>query len=136
MEKPKEIQFEKSEKNDDKEQVRQILRNGILTGMSVKKLIQLADLGLYGNINYMAGTCGSSHYFNRMEYVKADNEEECDIINYSFMMEKDDIAAFTTISIEQIEEISGSANEDNPDNVLDINIVMADGAEITINVIY
>lgn len=51
-------------------------------------------------------------------------------------MEKGNIVASTTISIEQIEKISGCVNEDNPDNVLDINIVMADGAENTINEIY
>ena len=71
-----------------------------------------------------------------MEYVKADNEEEGSIINYSFMIEKEEIAASTTISIEQIAVISGCVNEDNPDNVLDINIVMTDGSAITINIIY
>lgn len=133
MSKTKVIQFEKNE--DTREQARQILKNGILD-MSVERLIQMTRYGLGGNINCMAGTCGSSHYFNHMEYVKADNEEEGSIINYSFMIEKEEIAASTTISIEQIEEISGCVNEDNPDNVLDINIVMADGSEITINIIY
>lgn len=133
MSKTKVIQFEKNE--DTRKQARQILKNGILD-MSVERLIQMTRYGLGGNINCMAGTCGSSHYFNHMEYVKADNEEEGSIINYSFMIEKEEIAASTTISIEQIEEISGCVNEDNPDNVLDINIVMADGSEITINIIY
>lgn len=105
--------------------------------MSVEKLIQMTDFGLSGNINCIVGTyeSGSSHYFNYMEYVRADNEEECDIINY-FFMDEEDIIASTTISIEHIEEISGCVNEDNPDNVLDINIAMADGLEITINIIY
>ena len=132
MSKTKVIQFEKNE--DTREQARQILKNGILD-MSIEKLIQMTRYGLGGNINCMAGTCGTSHYFNRMEYVKAENEEECDIINYYFE-EEEDIIASTTISIEQIEEISGCVNEDNPDNVLDINIAMADGLGITINIIY
>ena len=135
MEKSKVIQFEKNEKDNGKEQARQILKNGILD-MSIERLIQMTRYGLGGNINCMAGTCGSRPYFNHMEYVKADNEEEGSIINYSFMIEKEEIAASTTISIEHIEDISGCVNEDNPDNVLDINIVMADGLEITINVIY
>ena len=132
MSKTKVIQFEKNE--DTREQARQILKNGILD-MSVERLIQMVNFGLCGNVEVMTGLCGTSHYFNRMEYVKAANEEECDIINYYFE-EEEDIIASTTISIEQIEEISGCVNEDNPDNVLDINIVMADGLGITINIIY
>ena len=135
MSKTKVIQFEKNEKDNGKEQARQILKNGILD-MSVERLIQMVNFGLCGNVEVMTGLCGTSHYFNHMEYVKADNEEEGSIINYSFMIEKEEIAASTTISIEQIEEISGCVNEDNPDNVLDINIVMADGLGITINIIY
>ena len=130
MSKIKVIQFEKNE--DTREQARQILKNGILD-MSVERLIQMVNFGLCGNVEVMTGLCGTSHYFNRMEYVKAENEEECDIINYYF---EEDIIASTTISIEQIEEISGCVNEDNQDNVLDINIVMADGLGITINIIY
>lgn len=37
------------------------------------------------------------------------------------MKKEEDIIASTTINIEQIEEIFGCVNEDNPDNVLDIN---------------
>lgn len=134
MKKSKVIQFEKNDKDNGKEQARQILKNGILD-MSVERLIQMVNFRLCGNVEVMTGLCGTSHYFNRMEYVKAANEEECDIINYYFD-EEEDIIASTTISIEHIEEISGCVNEDNPDNVLDINIVMADGLEITINIIY
>lgn len=133
MSKTKVIQFEKNE--DTREQARQILKNGILD-MSIERLIQMTKYGLGGNINCMVGTCGSSHYFNHMEYVKADNEEEGSIINYSFMIEKEEIAASTTISIEQIAAIYGCVNADNPDNVLDINITMADGTQVTINLIY
>lgn len=135
MSKTKVIQFEKNDKDNGREQARQILKNGILNGMCVEKLIQMANFGLCGNVEVMTGLCGTSHYFNRMEYVKAENEEECDIINYYFE-EEEDIIASTTISIENIEEISGCVNEDNPDNVLDINIVMVDSSEITINIIY
>lgn len=135
MSKSKVIQFERNEKNNGKEQARQILKDGILD-MSIERLIQMTRYGLGGNINCMVGTCGSSHYFNHMEYVKADNEEEGSIINYSFMIEKEEIAASTTISIEQIAAIYGCVNEDNPNNVLDINIVMTDGSGITINIIY
>ena len=134
MGKSKVIQMKKADKSQE---ARQILKNGIVNGMCVEKLIQLADINAFvGNVEVMTGLCGTSHYFNHMEYVKADNEEEGSIINYSFMIEKEEIAASTTISIEQIEEISGCVNEDNPDNVLDINITMADGTQVTINLIY
>lgn len=133
MGKSKVVQMKKLDKSQE---ARQILKNGIVNGMCVEKLIQLADINAFvGNVEVMVGLCGTSNYFNRMEYVKANNEEECDIINYYFE-EEEDIIASTTISIEHIEEISGSVNEDNPDNVLDINIVMTDGSGITINIIY
>ena len=99
MGKSKVIQMKKADKSQE---ARQILKNGIVNGMCVEKLIQLADINAFvGNVEVMTGLCGTSHYFNHMEYVKADNEEEGSIINYSFMIEKEEIAASTTISIEQ-----------------------------------
>ena len=133
MEKLKAVQCEKS---NDKEQARQILRNGILNGMCVEKLIQIAEFGLVGNIDSVNGTNGTSHYFNRMKYVVAENERGFDLINYFFTDKENIIIATTSISIDHIDNISGCVNKDNPDNVIDINIVMVDGAEITINVIY
>lgn len=133
MGKSKVIQMKKADKSQE---ARQILKNGIVNGMCVEKLIQLADINAFvGNVEVMVGLCGTSNYFNHMEYVKANNEEECDILSLLYA-DGENIIASTTISIEQIEEISGCVNEDNPDNVLDINIVMADGLEITINIIY
>lgn len=133
MEKLKAVQREKS---NDKEQARQILRNGILNGMCVEKLIQMTEFGLVGNIDSVNGTNGTSHYFNRMKYVVAENERGFDLINYFFTDKENIIIATTSISIDHIDNISGCINKDNPDNVLDINIVMVDGADITINVIY
>ena len=133
MEKLKAVQREKS---NDKEQARQILRNGILNGMCVEKLIQMTEFGLVGNIDSVNGTNGTSHYFKRMKYVVAENEGGFDLINYFFTDKENIIIATTSISIDHIDNISGCVNKDNPDNVIDINIVMVDGAEITINVIY
>lgn len=133
MEKLKAVQREKS---NDKEQARQILRNGILNGMCVEKLIQMTEFGLVGNIDSVNGTNGTSHYFNRMKYVVAENERGFDLINYFFTDKENIIIATTSISIDHIDNISGCINKDNPDNVLDINIVMVDGSGITINIIY
>lgn len=133
MGKSKVIQMKKADKSQE---ARQILKNGIVNGMCVEKLIQLADINAFvGNVEVMVGLCGTSNYFNHMEYVKANNEEECDILSLLYA-DGENIIASTTISIEQIAVISGCVNEDNPDNVLDINIVMTDGSGITINIIY
>ena len=119
-----------------REQARQILKNGILD-MSVERLIQMTRYGLCGNIGTMVGTCGTTHYFNRMGYVESENDGEQDLIEYLFVTENgDDVIASTSICVEEIEDISGRVNEDHPDDVLDINISMADGTEIEINVIY
>lgn len=120
-----------------REQARQILKDGILD-MSVEKLIQMTRYGLCGNISTMAGTCGTTHYFNRMCYIKAENNEEQDLIEYSFVSDndEDDVIASTSVCVEEIEEISGCVSEDNPDDVLDVNVSLTDGTEITISVIY
>lgn len=126
-----------SNKNEaTREQAREILKNGILD-MSVERLIQMASYGLCGNINIMVGICGASHYFNRMDYMESENDEERDLIGYSYVEDnRDDVIASTFICVEEIDEISGCVSEDHPDDVLNINIIMADGTEIVINVIY
>ena len=103
--------------------------------MCVEKLIQMTEFGLIGNINCKIGTCGSSQYFTQMNYLKAENKKEQDLLAYSYVKDEEVISS-TVIAVNEIGDISGCINKDNPDNVLDINIVMSDGAEITINVIY
>ena len=133
MRKSKVLQFER---NDNKGKAREILKNGILD-MSVERLIQMTQFGLCGNINTMVGICGTSHYFNKMDYIESENDDEQVLIGYSYVADnEDDVVASTFICIAEIEDISGCINADNPDNVLDINIAMTDGTEITINVIY
>lgn len=133
MEKSKAVQREKS---NSKEQARQILRYGILNGMCVEKLIQMTEFGLAGNIDSVNDMNGTSHYFNRMKYVVAENENEFDLISYFFSDKENYIIATTTISIDHIDNISGCVNKDNPDSMLDIKIDMVDGTQITINVVY
>lgn len=118
-----------------KELAREILKKGILD-MSVERLIQMTRFGLTGNINTFVGMYGSTHYFNRMTFLKAKNEEEMDILEYSFVTNDNDVIASSFICIAYIEEISGCVNEDRPDDVLDICIKMEDESEITINVVY
>lgn len=105
--------------------------------MSIERLIQMARYNLCGNIYVMAGICGTAHYFNGMDYKESENDEERDLIGYSYVADNgDDVIASTFICVEEIKEISGCVSEDRPDDVLDINIIMADGTEIVINVIY
>lgn len=118
-----------------KELAREILKKGILD-MSVERLIQMTRFGLTGNINTFVGMYGSTHYFNRMTFLKAKNEEEMDLLEYSFVNDSDDVIASSFICIDYIEEISGCVNVDHPDDVLDICIKMEDDSEITINVVY
>ena len=125
----------KENKVISKELARVALKQGILD-MSVERLIQMTEFGLTGNINTFVGMNGSTHYFNRMSYIKARNDEEMDILEYSFVTDSDDIVASSFICIAYIEEISGCVNEDRPDDVLDICIKIADESEITINVVY
>lgn len=132
MGKSKVVQMKKIDKSQD---ARKILQNGIVNEMSVEKLIQLADINVFvGNVEVMVGLCGTSNYFNRMEYVKANNDEECDILSLLYA-DGENIIASTTLSTEKIVDIDGCVNADNPDNVLDINITMADGIQATINLI-
>lgn len=132
MGKSKIVPIRKTDKTQD---ARQILKNGIVNGMCVEKLIQMADLELCGNVEVMMNVCGTSNYFNCMEYINASNENECDIISLLYVNDGI-IVASTTIGIDQIGDIDGCENADNPDNVLDINIMMIDGTKVTINVIY
>lgn len=121
-----------------KEQAREILKNGILD-MSVERLIQMTQYGLCGNISTFGGLYATTHYFNRMNMVEPENDEEQDIIEYSFVADREneeDVIAATSICIAEIEEISGSISEDHPEDVLDIDITMSDGTEITIGIIY
>ena len=133
MGKSKVIQMKKADKSQE---ARQILKNGIVNGMCVEKLILLADINAFvGNVEVMVGLCGTSNYFNRMEYVKSNNDEECDILSLLYA-DGENIIASTTLSTEEIADVDGCVNADNPDNVLDINITMADGTQVTINLIY
>lgn len=117
-----------------KEQAREILKNGILN-MSVEKLVQMTQYGLCGNISTFGGLYATTHYFNRMNMIEPENDEDQDIIEYSFGHE-DDVIAATSFCITEIEDISGSINEDHPEDMLVINITMSDGTEIVINIIY
>lgn len=122
--------------SDELKEIREIFKNGILNGMSVEKLIQITNYGLHGNVEVeLKGICGTNTYFNCMEYVKANNAEECDIICFFYRTDKG-VAASTTINIDNIESISSCVNDEDSEEILNINILMADETEITIYLVY
>lgn len=119
-----------------KEDVRETFRSGILNDMTVERLIQLTNFGLYGNVCVFTEINESNHYFNKMEHILADNDQAVDLLSYSFYAESGGLLANTSFTVHDIESIAGSINDDNPDNVLDINITLTDGTEITTNIFY
>lgn len=123
-------------KSDEFKRAREILKNGILNGMSVEKLIQITNFGLSGSVEVeLEGICGTNTYFNCMEYVQASNDEECDIISFLYKVDED-VVASTTINIDNIESISGCVNDEHSEEILNINILMADETKITIYLVY
>lgn len=44
--------------------------------MSVERLIQMSRYSLCGNINTTVGICDTSHYFNKMDYIESENDDE------------------------------------------------------------
>lgn len=122
--------------SDEFKRAREILKNGILDEMSVEKLIQMTNFGLSGNVEVeLEGICGTNTYFNCMEYAQANNSEECDIISFLYKVDED-VVASTTINIDNIESISGCVNDEHSEDVLNINILMVDETEITIDLVY
>lgn len=122
--------------SDEFKRAREVLKNGVLDGMSVEKLIQMTNFGLSGNVEIgLEGILGTNTYFNCMEYIEASADDECDIINF-FNKVDEDIVASITINIENIEDISGCVNDEHPNDVLNINILMADETKIIIYLVY
>lgn len=116
------------------EEAREILRNGVLD-MSVMRLTQIAELGLCGTITTMIGCAETIHYYNCMEYIKAENKNEYNWIHFMFAA-NDKVVASTKILIDEIEDISGSIDEENPESVLDVTIFLIDLTEIQVKIFY
>lgn len=75
--------------SDEFKRAREVLKNGVLDGMSVEKLIQMTNFGLSGNVEIgLEGILGTNTYFNCMEYIEASADDECDIINFLIKLMK------------------------------------------------
>lgn len=119
-----------SKKNEaTREQARQILKEGICN-MSIERLVQMANFGLMGNIEVSNNSVSIRNGFNHIAY---DEENQNMVFYVQEMMGKYGEISF---SVNDIEDISGCEDLDNPEEWLNINIRMVDGTVIKINVLY
>lgn len=112
-----------------REQARQILKNGILD-MSIARLIQMSNYGLMGNVEVSNDCVSVRNGFNQIAY---DEENESMVFSVQETLGKYGEISF---SVNEIEDISGCEDVENPEEWLNINIRMADGTAIKINVLY
>ena len=119
-----------SNKNEaTREQARQILKKGILD-MSIARLIQMARYGLMGNIEVAKGRLFIKYGFNHIAY-----DEESHAMEFS-VQETLGRYGEVSFSVNDIKDISGCEDADNPEEWLIINIRLADETTIRINVLY
>lgn len=114
-----------------REDARRILRNGILD-MSVARLIQMTKYGLVGNIELCNEIMLVDNAFNHMDFHK---ENGC--ISFSVVEANADYC-YGSISfcVDSIEDISGCDDKDNPDEYLNVNIMLQDNTRIIIKILY
>lgn len=117
-------------------ELRKELKDYVLSGMNAEKLMLLTCWELCGNveINVNSGV-GTSSFFNCIEHVDMVDGEECNLV--CFLQKYDEeVLATSTIDTDMIDYIYGQENEEHPDNVLDICILMEDQTEIIISLVY
>ncbi len=120
------------ENGTQKEQARQILRDGILH-MSVERLIQMSNFGLTGfvdvtNINGTNTTVMIQNSFNCIDY-----DEQGHVITFAAKEINENCYGAVSFNVDSINTISGV---EDSDTVLKINISLVDDTEITISILY
>lgn len=116
-------------KKEAKEWARQILKDGILN-MSVKRLIQMSQLGLMGNIVLSNEIVSVENIFNYIGY-----NEESNIITFS-VKESQGSYGSISFSVDAILEITGCEDKENPEEYLNVNIKLKDGLNISVKILY
>ena len=112
-----------------REQARQILKDGICD-MSIARLIQMSQFGLMGNVVLSNGTVSVENVFNHISY-----DAENNAISFSAEESQGSYGAIT-FPVDAISEISGCEDEENPEEYLDVNIILKDGMAIGIKILY
>lgn len=119
-----------SEKRDAlREKARRILRNGILD-MNIARLIQMSQYGLMGNIVLANKAISVENVFNHIGYNEENN-------NVTFSVEESQCCyGAISFSVNDITEISGCDDKENPEEYLNFNIKFTDGMMIAIKILY
>ena len=122
-----------SEKREvTREDARKILRNGILD-MNVARLSQMSQFGLMGNIELHNGFALVDNIFNRIEF-----NEDTRYIAFSVReadMEDNDYGSIA-FCVDNIMDIAGCDDKDNPEEYLNVNIRLQDNTAISIKILY
>lgn len=115
------------ENGTQKEQARQILRDGILH-MSVERLIQMANFGLTGFVDFTSTATMTQNSFNFIDY-----DEESHVITFAAKEINENCYGAVSFNVDSIKWIFG---EEDTDTVLKINISLVDDTKITISILY
>lgn len=115
------------ENGTQKEQARQILRDGILH-MSVERLIQMANFGLTGFVDFTSTATMTQNSFNFIDY-----DEESHVITFAAKEINENCYGAVSFNVDSINTISGV---EDSDTVLKINISLVDDTKITISILY
>lgn len=115
-----------------REDARQILRRGILD-MSVERLIQMAQVGLMGNIELHNGFALVNNIFNRIEF---NADTRCIAFSVREADMEDNNYGSITFSVDAIVDILGCDDKDNPEEYLNVNIRLQDNTTITLKILY
>ena len=121
-----------SEKREaTREDARRILRDGILD-MNVTRLIQMAQFGLAGNIKLRNKIMLADNAFNHIDF-----HEENGCITFSVVKTNADYC-YGSISflVDAIVDISGCDDKDNPDEYLNVNIILQGDTTIVLKIAY
>ena len=118
--------------NATREDARQILRRGILD-MSVERLIQMAQVGLMGNIELHNGFALVNNIFNRIEF---NEDTRCIAFSVREADMEDNNYGSITFSVDAIVDILGCDDKDNPEEYLNVNIRLQDNTTITLKILY
>lgn len=116
-------------KKEAKEWARQVLKDGILN-MSIKRLIQMSQLGLMGNIVLSNEIVSVENVFNYIGY-----NEESNIITFS-VKESQGSYGSISFSVDAITEITGCEDKENPEEYLNVNIKLNDGMNISVKILF
>lgn len=115
-----------------REDARRILRNGILD-MNVARLIQMSEFGLMGEIELYTEFALVNNVFNRIEF---NENTRCIAFSVREIDMGDSNYGSISFCVDNIEDISGCDDKNNPDEYLNVNIKLQDETAIRLKILY